>query len=184
MKSKEGMEMNHARAKQSGFTLTELAIATAVLLFGVVAVMQLVPFAMKTNTANRNDTTSVVIAQHLLDELSSQPFNNATVNDPVCGAMSLGAGAAGGTVMSPNATYLTNPNGVAKVDFTKAAVAGYNCNYVDPNDAVGTSYQVRWGVVVTENAGGQIVSRRFVLGVQRVGMQFRFPVNVETTVQR
>lgn len=171
-------------AGQEGFTLIELAIATAVLLFGVVAVMQLVPFSIKTNTANRYDTTSVVIAQQLLDEMSAQPFNNLTVTDPICGAISLGAGAAGASVESPNATYLTMFQGNATVDFTQGAVAGYNCNYTNPNSASRGTYQVRWGVVVTESAAGQVVSKRFVVGVQRTGMQFRFPVNVEATVQK
>lgn len=184
MRAKEGMEMKSSRERQSGFTLTELAIATAVLLFGVVAVMQLVPFAMKTNTANRTDTTAVVIAQHMLDEMASQSFNSATVTDPVCGVMSLGAGAIGASVMSPNATYVAPYNGSAALDFTKAAAAGYNCNYADPNNAASAVYQVRWGVVVTESAGGQVVSKRFIVGVKRTGMQFRYPVNVETTVQR
>ncbi|HEV2488264.1 MAG TPA: prepilin-type N-terminal cleavage/methylation domain-containing protein [Candidatus Acidoferrales bacterium] len=176
--------MQNLRPRQKGFTLIELAIATAVLLFGVVAVMQLVPYAMKTNTANRYDTTSVVIAQRLLDELTAQPFNNLTVTDPICGVMSLGAGAAGIPTMSPTANYLTMFNGNATVDFTQAAVAGYNCNYTDPNSASGGVYQVRWGVVVTDSAAGKVVSKRFVVGVQRSAMQFRFPVNVETTVQR
>lgn len=171
-------------AGQEGFTLIELAIATAVLLFGVVAVMQLVPFSIKTNTANRYDTTSVVIAQQLLDEMSAQPFNNLTVTDPICGAMSLGAGAAGVPVESPTANYLTMFNGNATVDFAQGAVAGYSCNYTNPNSASPGTYQVRWGVVVTESAAGQVVSKRFVVGVQRAGMQFRFPVNVEATVQR
>lgn len=171
-------------AGQKGFTLIELAIATAVLLFGVVAVMQLVPFSIKTNTANRYDSTSVVIAQQLLDGMSAQPFTNATWTSPICGAMSLGAGAVNNSVESPTANYLTMFNGNATVNFAQAAVAGYNCNYTDPNSASGGTYQVRWGVVVTENAAGQVVSKRFVVGVQRTGMQFRFPVNVEATVQR
>lgn len=169
---------------QKGFTLTELAIATAVLLFGVVAVMQLVPFSIKTNTANRYDTTSVVIAQKLLDEMAAQPLINAAVNDPICGAMSLGVGAVNNSVESPTANYLTMFQGNATVDFTKAAVAGYNCNYTNPNNPSAGTYQVRWGVVVTQNAAGQVVSKRFVVGVQQAGMQFRFPVNVEATVQR
>ncbi|HKW87861.1 MAG TPA: prepilin-type N-terminal cleavage/methylation domain-containing protein [Candidatus Acidoferrales bacterium] len=184
MRSASAKNMQDSGSRQNGFTLTELAIATAVLLFGVVAVMQLVPFAMKTNTANRYDTTSVVIAQQLLDEMTAQPFTNATVTDPICGVMSLGTGAAGASVASPNATYLTMFNGNATVDFTQAAVAGYNCNYVNPNSATSGTYQVRWGVVVTESAGGQVVSKRFVVGVQRNSMQFRFPVNVGATVQR
>jgi prepilin-type N-terminal cleavage/methylation domain-containing protein len=185
MQTAEGSEMQSPRTRQSGFTLTELAIATAVLLFGVVAVMQLVPFAIKTNTANRYDTTSVVIAQNLLDNMASQPLTNTTAPDPVCGNMSLGAGLASQTVESPNANYLIMFNGNATVNFAQATVAGYSCNWTDPNSPSAPTYQVRWGVVVTEGANGQVVSKRFVVGVQRnATMQFRFPVNVEATVQR
>lgn len=182
MRSVEARKVRKQSPRQKGFTLTELAIATAVLLFGVVAVMQLVPFAMKTNTSNRYDTTSAVIAQRLLDEMTAQPLTNATMTDPVCGAMSLGAGAVGVTAASPNATYLTP--GTATVDFTQAAVAGYNCNYVDPNSAAGPTYQVRWAVVVSVGATGQIEWKRYVVGVRTNMPQFRLPVNIGATVQR
>jgi len=173
-----------AKISQRGFTLIELAVATVVLLVGVVAVMQLVPFATKTNQANRVDTTSVVIAQHYLDEMTAQPLANLTLADPVCGAMSLGIGAPSATVMYPTAGYLIMSNGVATVDFTQGAVAGYNCNYSDPNNPSGGVFQVRWGVVVTQNAAGQVVSKRYVVGVKQTGMQFRLPVNLDATVQR
>jgi prepilin-type N-terminal cleavage/methylation domain-containing protein len=172
------------KAKQSGFTLIELAVATAVLLFGVAAVIQLVPYAMSTNQANRYDTTSVVIAQRYLDEMMAQPLTATTMTDPICGTMSLGAGTAGTSVLSPSATYLTMFNGFATVDFTQTAVAGYNCNYIDPNSASASSYQVRWGVVVKENTGGQVVSKRYVVGVSRPASQFRFPVDVDAVVEK
>lgn len=184
MRSTNARNLRDSANEQKGFTLTELAIATAVLLFGVVAVMQLVPFSIKTNTTNRYDTTAVVIAQQFLDEMTSQPLANATVTDPVCGVLSLGAGAAGTTVLSPNLNYLKMFAGEATVDFNQAAVAGYNCNYTNPNSASGGLYQIRWGVLVKESAGGQVVSKRFVVGIKRDAMQFRFPVNVEATVQR
>jgi len=173
-----------AKIPQQGFTLIELAIATVVLLVGVVAVMQLVPYASQTNQANRIDTTSVVIGQHYLDEMTAQPLANLTLTDPVCGAMSLGTGAANSSVMYPSATYLTMYNGAATVDFTQAKVAGYNCTYSDPNNPSGGVFQVRWGVVVTENSAGKIVSKRYVVGVKQTGMQFRLPVDLDATVQR
>lgn len=181
----ESMTGNEKRKNgESGFTLTELAIATAVLMFGVVAVMRLVPLATNTDTVNRNYTTAMVIAQHYLDELTTQPLKNPTVTDPVCGVMSLGTGALGNPVMSPTANYLTNFNGTAAVDFTQAAVAGYSCDYSDPNDVYSGNFHVRWGVVVSENGAGQVQWKRFVVGVKRDSPQFGFPVNVGAAVQR
>ncbi|HEV2289174.1 MAG TPA: prepilin-type N-terminal cleavage/methylation domain-containing protein [Candidatus Acidoferrales bacterium] len=173
-----------ASTSQRGFTLIELAVATIVLMVGVVAVVQLVPFATQTNQANRVDTTAVVIAQHYLDEMTAQPLANITINDPACGAMSLGTGAAGTSVMYPSAGYLTMYNGTATVDFTQAAAGGYNCAYSDPNNPSGGTYKLRWGVVVTQNAAGQVVSKRYVVGVKQSAMQFRLPVDLDATVQR
>jgi prepilin-type N-terminal cleavage/methylation domain len=41
------------QSNERGFTLVELAIATVVLLVGVMAVLQLVPAAMESNRRNR-----------------------------------------------------------------------------------------------------------------------------------
>jgi len=177
-------KVREVRIRQRGFTLAELAIATAVLLFGVAAVVQLVPRAITTNQANRYDTTSVVIAQRYLDQMTAQPLSAPTMTDSLCGTMSLGTGAVASSTISPNSTYLKMLNGFVSLDFTQTAVAGYNCNYTDPNNASGGVYQVRWGVVVTESASGQIESKRYVVGVTRPSSEFRFPVNVDGTVER
>ncbi len=59
---------------QRGFTLIEMAVATAVLLIGIVGVAKLVPVAVNMNMGNRNDSTSLVIAQREMDALLGQPI--------------------------------------------------------------------------------------------------------------
>ena len=49
--------------KQRGFTLTEVLIAIVILLVGIVAVAQLVPASIGSNSANRNDSSALVFAQ-------------------------------------------------------------------------------------------------------------------------
>ena len=53
--------------KQRGFTLIEMLVATLIMLIGLVAAAQLVPFAIQLNTANRYDSTALVIAQRQME---------------------------------------------------------------------------------------------------------------------
>ena len=52
--------------RRGGFTLVEVLLATVVLLVGVVAVAQLVPISLTVNSANRGDSTALVIEQRVL----------------------------------------------------------------------------------------------------------------------
>ena len=47
------------RNSQRGFTLVEVLMAIVILLVGIVAVAQLVPASISSNSANRNDSTSL-----------------------------------------------------------------------------------------------------------------------------
>jgi len=68
--------MRHASAsrdfRQAGFSMVELLIAIVILLVGVVAVAQLVPTAIQTNTRNRYDSTALILAQRQLDLMTAQ----------------------------------------------------------------------------------------------------------------
>ena len=55
-----------ASRNQCGFTLTEVLIAIVILLVGIVAVAQLVPASIGSNSANRNDSSALVFAQRRL----------------------------------------------------------------------------------------------------------------------
>jgi len=67
---------SHARssgqAGQAGFSMVELLIAIVILLVGVVAVAQLVPTAIQSNTRNRYDSTGLILAQRQLDLMTTQ----------------------------------------------------------------------------------------------------------------
>ncbi len=175
-------------ARERGFTLIELAIATVVLLVGVVAVMQLVPSAMRLNLWNRYDSTSTVVAQRLLDQMLSQPLSAAQFVDgtlnPNCQTISLG----GAAPPNPPGYYggPLLPPGTARIDFTQGnQVANYNCTYQDPNDPTGPSYEVRWAVVPTVSATGQVVAKRYLVGVwMRDPNQPYLPVTLDAWKQR
>jgi prepilin-type N-terminal cleavage/methylation domain-containing protein len=166
---------------QRGFTLVELTIATAVLLFGVVAVMQLVPVAMESNLRNRYDTTSMVVAQRLLDQMMSQPVEATSFIDADGNVRQLGGLPTATTIYGGPVTQV---NKVARINFSPAAVANYNFVYIDPNDPARVPYEVRWAVVVVPQSG-VVASKRFIVGAwRRDPRRITLPVTVEGWLQR
>ena len=166
-----------SRAVQRGFTLIELALASVILLVGIVAVAKLVPTALHSNRNSRSDTTATVIAQRELDQMVNQPLTSPNFNDMDGNVINLGSPA------TPN-VVLGGPLTVSgQINFNVPPVAGYNYNYTDPNSPNG-AYRVRWAVVVTAS-GGNAVAKRFIVGCwQRQTTQPTAPVTIESTVQR
>ncbi len=169
------------RWPERGFTLTELTIATLVLLVGSVAVMQLVPAAMQSNLRNRYDTTATVIAQRELDQMITQSLTAISFVDADGCTIALGDATkvnqiVGGPVVAAGST--------ARINFNGAAVANYNCTYTDLNDAARVQYEVRWAVI-TDAVGGLPISKRFIVGAwRRDPRQTAPPVTIEGWVQK
>jgi len=177
---------NAGRSRRNGFTLTEVLVATVVLLVCLVAIAQLVPASILSNSANRNDSSAAVFAQQELNQLIGRPIadlqyttdtllNVCTVATPCL----LGDPTQDGvTVGSPVVLIDNRP----AIDFSAGPVAGYSFNYPDPNDPAGITYDVRWAVV-TRAPGGTISSKRFILGAtKRGGNSFYLPVTLDTMV--
>ena len=65
-----------------------------------------------------------------------------------------------------------------------APTNGYGFTYADPNDPSGTTYDVRWAVIIT-GSGGTASSKRFILGVRQVGGNGYFqPITLDTVVEK
>jgi Tfp pilus assembly protein PilV len=173
--------MKVIRAKQCGFTLTELTIAMLVLMFGVVAVMQLVPAAMQANLRNRYDTTTVVLAQRELDQMVTQPLSAANFTDADGRVIALGDATQPNVLVGSPVIVVGN---LVRVDFTAAAVANYNFTAVDPDDASATPYEVRWAVI-TNAVAGSVVSKRYIVGAWQPDRTHAAPpVTIEASVLR
>lgn len=171
------------RAGQRGFTLVELAIATAVLLVGVMAVLQLVPAAMQSNLRNRQDTTSAVVSQRLRELFTRQPITDNMVVDPTgllpcnnTGNCRFGDPTQNDLVVGAPVILVRSPNGTvtsARINFAAAPVAGYNFTYADPNDPQRAPYDVRWAVITSSRNVGKltnvIVAKRIIVGARRQG---------------
>lgn len=184
-KQRDHKSASTKRNRESGFTLVEVFMAIVVLLVGIVAVAQLVPASISSNTTNRNDSSALVFAQREMDQFLGQPLNMATTPPSFIDAegfsCNLGDPTQPNTVVGSPVTVLSNQ---LVIDFTQSIVAGYNFTYHDPNDPAGVYYDVRWAVdTVTSN--GLVTSKRFILGARRVGGNGIFrPVTLDTALEK
>ncbi len=176
------------RRRQSGFTLVEMLIATAVVLVGLVAVAQLVPSSVLLNSNNRNDGTALVFAQRQLEALREQQLNNKAFTDPLgitCPLLQtceLGDPAQPGQIVG--SPVVVGAAGQPLIDFTAPPVAAYSFTYVDPNDPFSAPYDVRWAVITYGN-GTAATGRRIIVGVFRRGMQTpTLPITLDTLVEK
>ena len=176
------------RREQRGFTLIELLLATVIILVGLVAVAQLVPTSVLLNSNNRSDATALVFAQHVMEGLRNQPLTTAsypgTLGDWCPSGFTCELGdPAQPAVLVGNTVNTTSGSPI--VDFSAAPVDGYSFTYIDPNDPLGATYDVRWAVVTRTNTGGLVTSKRFILGVFRRGMKTpTLPVTLDTMVSK
>jgi prepilin-type N-terminal cleavage/methylation domain len=171
---------NSSRRKQRGFTFIELAIAVVILLFGIVAVLQLVPAALTSNNANRQDTMSVVIGQRLLEQMMLQQLSSTSFTNSDGTTINLGSVTTNGTVVGSPLV-----SGTSNINFSASKVTGYNLSYTDPNDSQSATYDVRWAVITAVASGSTPTAKRFIVGVWKKNQGvFNQPVYLDTTVQK
>jgi len=175
---------NQSRA-QGGFTLVEVLMAIVILLVGVVAVAQLVPASVGSNSVNRNDSSALVFAQREMEQFLAQPLNLATNPPEFIDAEGFTCNL--GDPTQPNAV-VGSPTRVLYnqviIDFTTGTVSGYNFTYHDPNDPAEVVYDVRWAVITTTN-GGLVTAKRFILGARKKGGNGIYqPVTLDTILEK
>src|SRR5215470_12627758 len=171
-----------SRNQQKGFSILEMLLATVMLLVGLVAIAQLVPATVLLNFRNRMDSSALVFAQRELDQMVAQPLTATSFVDGIGNACQLGNPAPANTPQGNTPTVsLTNQT---VIDFSQPPVTGYSFTYQDPTDPSGTTYDVRWAVIVTGN-GTNPASKRFILGVRQIGGNGYFlPITLDTMVTR
>ncbi len=172
--------------KQTGFTLLELQVAIAVLIFGIVAVAQMVPVTIDLNLRNRNDSTGLVVAQRQLEQMLSKPIDirengalaayNFTDNDGLVTYLGSVPAAAGTQV---NGCPLTAQG---TIDFTQpsAPYTGYYklMNYTDPVTGRVYIFDIRWNVItVSATVSGQLrpIDKRVTIAARSGDPAHAFP---------
>ncbi len=174
--------------RQQGFSLLEMLFATVILLVGLVAVAQLVPASILMNYHNRADSSAMVFAQRKLDVILDQPLNppGNSFTDQQGNTYQLGNPATPNIVQGNNVFVFSNYTLMSFGGLPPLAYPtnGYGFTYQDPTDPNGTTYDVRWAVIVTGN-GATASSKRFILGVRQLsGSGFSMPITLDTMVSR
>lgn len=175
------------RRREGGFTLTEMLIATVIVVIGLVGVAQLVPTSVMMNSNNRNDGTALVLAQKQMEALRAMPLSTTSFSDasgatcPIATTCNVGdPNQAGLFVGSPVVLFNNSPI----VDFTQSLVPGYGFQFTDPNDPYGSVNDVRWAVVTTVT-NGVVTGKRIVVGAFRRGMKSpSYPISLDTMVSK
>jgi Tfp pilus assembly protein PilV len=124
---------------ESGMSLIELMIAAVILVVGFSGLLIMIMSAIATNGRNNRDSTGTILAQQVLEQISTQPANSgAALNMTDCAAhnFTLKFDGTGGSPLSGSA-----------VDFTQAKVDNYHMDFVvcGTNGRQAT-YDVRWNV--------------------------------------
>ncbi|MFI5072575.1 MAG: hypothetical protein ACHP8A_16960, partial [Terriglobales bacterium] len=167
------------------FTLTEVLIAIVILLVGIVAVAQLVPASIGSNSANRNDSSALVFAQRQMDLFLSQPLISTSYSETIdtqTFLCNLGDPAQPNQVVGGPVAVFYNQ---LVINFAASPVTNYSFTYQDPNDPFGLIYDVRWAVITTTNASGVATSKRFILGARKVGGNGIYnPVTLDTILYK
>jgi type IV pilus modification protein PilV len=164
-----------ARRQQRGMTMIELMIAMVVLLIGVMGSMALIAYTIGTNNRNKQQSNATVIAQLMSEKISSQKAtltNNLTVYDCTNTGTTVYTAAGGATLTS-----------AGDVDFTQAAVTGYQMYYTD----CGTSgrkivYDVRWNITQPTTYTKMLVVSAKMKGAGNDSKVFSLPVTIRTLV--
>jgi type II secretory pathway pseudopilin PulG len=173
------------RDRERGFSILEMLFATIMLLVGLVAIAQLVPASILLNYRNRTDSSALVFAQRQLDQMLDQPLNVNQFTDALGNICQLGNPAATNAVQGSTVTTTINNQTLIAFNSPNPPLAptnGYGFTYQDPTDPNGTTYDVRWAVIITGN-GATASSRRFILGVRQAGGSGYFqPITLDTMV--
>ena len=153
------------RRADSGFSILEMIIASAIMMVGIISVVQLVPVSLQLNASNRLDTMATVIAQRELDQMLSQPLAVNAFTDTDGRSISLGGAG------SPGAPVVPDAQGAEQINFTAPlpATGFFISAYQDPNDPKfpnGATFELRWAVI-PQISGGRIISKRIIIGCRQ-----------------
>jgi prepilin-type N-terminal cleavage/methylation domain-containing protein len=180
------MKRQKAHRKQrsnAGFSLIELMVAMFVLAVGVLGGMVMIILGMTRDNSNRVDTTATNAAQTVLEQIAGAPSNsNLVFTMTDCLGNNLLVNTTGSASPGSGAPLLNNGD----IDFTQAAVSGYQMNYtICGTNGLQTPYDVRWHItsIGPGNAGKLvIVSARQPFVATSTGIGFIRPVTLRTIV--
>ena len=134
-------------AAETGSTLVEVLVATAITLTGVIAMAQLFMISTMNNTSSRSDTFSTVLAEQKLEQLRALAYgfdmSGLPVTDNESDTSVSPPAASGGTGLSPSPQTSLQENTAGFVDHLDMHGAVVGNDVAPPGTAV---YTRRWSI--------------------------------------
>jgi hypothetical protein len=127
-------------------TLIELMIAAVVLIFGMLSIMGLLMLAVGNNGRSKIDSSATMLSQAVLEQISAKLVGGGP------GSITDNSGCGGGPGTTWTIAYGQGGANLAggKIDFVGqaqgAVPADYYMNYVECNNNVRMTYDVRWNI--------------------------------------
>jgi Tfp pilus assembly protein PilV len=138
-----------ARSSQRGMSLIELMIASLVLIVGVLGCAALIPTAIGTNSKNKQQSNSTVIAQMTMEKIMSLPTGTltGTMTDCATPPNTYTINTAGSTAGTGATLLATGTVDFSQTPGSAGAPAGYYLLYTTCSTTGGQAiYDVRWNI--------------------------------------
>jgi type II secretory pathway pseudopilin PulG len=185
------MDTTYSQNREHGFMLIELMISMVVLTVGLGGLLVLLITAMYTDKVSANETTSTMVAEHILEQITAEGVNNdnpLTVTDCANNVLNIATaraplGGGSGGANGGNGAALTVDGKIDWQNQTFANVpAGYAIDYVACGaNGRQVSYDIRWNVIqMSGNSRLTIIGARPTGNRQLGGVKFIIPVNLRT----
>ena len=182
--------VSSTRKKEEGFSLIELLVAMLMLAVGMSAMLILFLNSTVSNNRNSRDTSGTLLAQMILEQISSQHVNsNAAIVVTDCAGVQWTVATAGGAAPSGQGANLdqnsASPSygGIDQTQAYSSIPANYAMKYTDcdPNGQQAV-YEIRWNVMtITANSTRLITvsARQANLNSNQLGgVRFSIPVTL------
>ena len=188
MKPERTHETHPAKTSEHGVTLVELMISMVILAIGFGALTTLLIVAMASDNKNSKDTTSTLLAQMVIEQITAQhPASNASISVVDCAGNTWTVNTQGGA--SPNGTganLVTSSaafgyGGIDQSQNYSGVPSGYAMQFVDcTTNGPPTTYDVRWNVMNIDPSFTRLItaSARPLNGNMLGGITYAMPVTL------
>ena len=193
-----GIHRNGQSPRQQGFSLLEFLISMVILSVGVGGILPLLIASITLDKKAAGDTTSVMVAEVVLEQMSSAGANyTGVLPNPIqdcatpANAWSIDmtsaiVGAGSGGAYGGNGANLTNQGAIDWTQAYASIPANYAMRYVacsTTNDTPVT-YEVRWNVIRTSSSDSTkmiVISARPMIQ-QSMALGIVYPINMRTII--
>jgi len=190
---------NQNQSDDRGFSLIELMIAMVVLLIGLGGLLILLVSALYTNKTAGTDTSSTMIAEHVLEQITAQGLQattpltitdctyptpvttNFATNPAVLGSGNSGANGGNGATLTANG-IIDWSQAFASVPTDPVSGFPYAIRYTDCGaNGKQIVYDVRWNVItMSTNDRLIVIGARPANATVNGGLRFVMPANLRT----